>query len=437
MASDPAVILELAKAAAREIDLSAAIRKLVETNDPATLLAFETALEDAKANLPPPDTDKIPEELRILLHDALRAMDEGKAVNGEFERLSEAIGNLSKAKDAAISNTEPVSVAEFFPTVETSVDYLIEPILIRTGLTELHGEPKSGKSCFSLLLAICAATGHAIPGEFITLTGTRNVLYLAFEDGPRRLKRRTLDYLTGLGISDYPANLILWSKPDIDVGTPGGVSALRAAMVKFKIDITVIDTLSHVHRAEENDAGQMKTVMATLTRLARQTNSGIIYVHHSGKGSGAGEKARSAVYKGRGSSAIVAAADVVLDWGRPENNITQCEFISKDDDGQTWDVHYEPFDEGVRWNMTAQERTKRETKGSSLEIVKALIELESANPKGVSPLSIGERAGYSKRQTQRLLDSLVEQRKIGFYTTKNKTKLYKIVPHDPSTIVGP
>src|SRR6185295_5732492 len=288
--------------------------------------------------------------------------------------------------------------------------------------TQLHGEPKSGKSCLSLYLAIVAATGAEVPGEFITCPEQVPVLYLAFEDGPRRLKRRILDYMAGLDMPDcYPPEFRVWIKPDIDVATPQGQSVLIEAIRESKAKLTVLDTISHVHKAEENSSSEMKTVMSSLAKIARDTSCAIIYVHHSNKGKG--DSAQSAIYKGRGSSAIVAAADVVLDWGRPENNITKCEMISKDDDGKKWNFHYQTTSNGISWRMSIQDMEA--IAGTDFKVLEALKNLCQQFPEGIVANQLANVTGLSKQYCGKALARLAKKGDAFVADGKNRSKIYR------------
>jgi len=321
-----------------------------------------------------------------------------------------------------LTGSKPQLVENYLPDIEESVDYVIEPVAIAGGLTQLHGEPKSGKSCLSLYLGLVAATGADVPGEFITCASPVPVLYLAFEDGPRRLKRRILDYMAGLDMPGcYPPEFRLWIKPDMDVATSEGQYVLIEAIKESKSKLVVIDTISHVHKAEENSSSEMKTVMSALSRVARETNSAVMYVHHSNKATG--DSAKSAIYKGRGSSAIVAAADVVLDWGRPENNVTKCELISKDDDGQKWNFHYQTLSEGISWKMSIQD--KESIAPTDFKILEALRNICLEHQEGIIASQLAQVTGLSKQACGRGLERLAKKGDALFVLGKNRSKIYR------------
>lgn len=87
-------------------------------------------------------------------------------------------------------------MAQKFPPLNELV-----PGLITSGLVLLVASPKIGKSWLMLSLSYAAATGSAVLG--CLPVGQRPVLYMALEDGPRRLQNRLLR----LGYTDAPDNL--------------------------------------------------------------------------------------------------------------------------------------------------------------------------------------------------------------------------------------
>jgi hypothetical protein len=376
----------------------------------------------------------------------------GESIDGEVAQLQEearrgASGPMEPKPEVdfqAVSGAPVQTAATCLSHVEESIDYVIEPILTTACLTQLHGEPKMGKSCAGLYIAICAATGMSPGGpDPLEITARKSipVLFITFEDGPRRIKRRIIDYMAGLGFdSCYPPEFYLWFKPDLDLGTPAGVDCMMAALKSTKAKLLVLDTISHLHRAEENDAGEMKLVMANLAKIARDAACAVLYLHHSGKET----KGRSDIYRGRGSSAIVAAADVVLNWGNPECDITKCGFTSKDDESRGWLFHYIRIPEGVRWEVHPQEpKDRSKTKASRTEddAASVLSMLKTiAFKEGVIKIPgrdinhIMADQGLSKLHVNRALHLLVEQNLISSTPQgKGKTTVFEVLNNVQTT----
>ena len=347
----------------------------------------------------------------------------------QLEKILHAPPDFKKITGAAIQLAE-----EFLPHVEETVDYVLDPLATISCLTQLHGEPKSGKSCVAAYLAICAAKGVNPGGEEIETVSKAGcpVLFVTFEDGPRRLKRRIIDYMAGLGFGDcYPPNFHLWFKPDIDIGVAGGVATMMQALESTKARILVLDTISHMHRADENDASQMKIVMANLAKIARDANCAIMYLHHSAKAT----EGKSDIYRGRGSSAIVAAADVVLNWNNPVDDVTKCGFVSKDDESRSWMFHYIRTNDGVRWEIKPEEESKKtrnrmDCKKSTLESMKSIALSGTVEASGGSIAKIMADQGFSRSSTYKALAALVEEKQVSATPSGNgKATMYRVQIH--------
>ncbi len=85
--------------------------------------------------------------------------------------------------------------------------------------------------------------------------------------------------------------------------------------------LVVVDTLSkwaNLKRKEENDAGAMGKAMLPLQELAQEHDLAVIALMHQGKGSSEDDD-EDISDVGRGSSAIVGDADIVLHLKRPRH----------------------------------------------------------------------------------------------------------------------
>lgn len=156
----------------------------------------------------------------------------------------------------------------------------IVPTIIPEGLTILGGKPKIGKSWLVLDIGIQVARGGMLLGQPITESG--KVLYLALEDGERRLKDRIAKLLDR---QPSPSNLLLadagvgWQKLD-----RGGLDQLEASLrCHPDTKLVIIDTLQRIkpsgkrhQNAYENDYN----AIGGLHAFAIKHHIGIILVHH-------------------------------------------------------------------------------------------------------------------------------------------------------------
>lgn len=307
------------------------------------------------------------------------------------------------------------------------IDYIIEPLASVGNLTELQGEPKAGKSCFALYCAISAAAGVWTSDRF-SVPKARRVLFITYEDGLRRIKNRLEQYLNGLQASGAPPNLTIYTHqnaPSLRLETAVGRARLTKVIEKYKAEYTVLDTLSHLHAGDENSKEKMQPVMDALKNTARDTNSSIMAVHHTGKPPSNGD-GRSQVYRGRGSSVIAAAADVILDWGKREGNVTSCALFSKDDDTDNFSVIYKPDDEknSVVWSLEDAE-PEGERDANRLRIVQTMQELSKTAPEGVSQQIIIDTSGLTLNTVKSHLAGLQNEGRV-YMILKGQRKIWKL-----------
>jgi len=111
----------------------------------------------------------------------------GHELNGDIEELEEASRAAAGTKSSIKINQ--ITAKELVAQVAIEIDYIIQPFVSMGSLTILQGEPKGGKSCFALLVAICAAVGVWPCGRF-SATKPRKTVFLSWEDGPRRIRSR-------------------------------------------------------------------------------------------------------------------------------------------------------------------------------------------------------------------------------------------------------
>jgi len=185
--------------------------------------------------------------------------------------------------------------------------FLVEGLVADQSLTILGGVQKAGKSWMSIQLAQAVAGGDSFLGRATTFGP---VAYLALEDGVRRLQDRLMKQHSPRGLP------ITWYTrfPKLD-----GADGMRAFcdIAAEKPRLIVVDTLAAAKtgRTDEQASGPMADMFNALREIAQQQGVAILVVHHHGK-TVSGDPAHDL----RGSSAIGAAADVLLGLYRVRRN---------------------------------------------------------------------------------------------------------------------
>jgi hypothetical protein len=179
------------------------------------------------------------------------------------------------------------------------------PGLLQEGLTILAGAPKLGKSRLMLAMAVAIASGGKALGTIDVEQG--DVLYLALEDGRRRIQRRIAQLLEP-GVNFPHALHIGEDCPRLD---DGGVEAIAAWLDAHPhTRLVIIDTFKRVRpreRAGVSTYGQDYDALAPLQTLAQERGVAIVVVHHTRK-----QGAEDPLDLISGSTGLTGSADAAL-----------------------------------------------------------------------------------------------------------------------------
>jgi RecA-family ATPase len=185
------------------------------------------------------------------------------------------------------------------------------PGFIPEGATLLVSRPKLGKSWFVLDLCIAIAAGSTTLGALQPATG--DVLYLALEDGARRLQRRMAALLRHADA--WPSRLALatqWNSANA-----GGLDDIRAWCLSVPKPVAVvIDTLERFrgrHGIQNSSHHFYYDAVAQLQRIAIEHGISVIIVHHERKAS-----ANDPFDTIAGTLGLTGAADTMLILKREE-----------------------------------------------------------------------------------------------------------------------
>ena len=184
---------------------------------------------------------------------------------------------------------------EFPPLV-----FLVDGVLAKGHLAMLGGRPKAGKSWFLLQLAQAIDGGLPFLG-YDTRRG--RVLYVALEDGARRVHRRC--HL--IKWKPTPGAAVLLSIAYLDGQGDLGPGLTQIEQLAPDYDLIMVDTLISAvsPRAKENDNNLMGSIQNELARIAHANDTAILINHHTTKGT-----AEDVFGMLRGAGAIRGAYDV-------------------------------------------------------------------------------------------------------------------------------
>lgn len=208
-----------------------------------------------------------------------------------------------------------ITAAELQTKIFPSVNFVL-PGLVPEGATLLVSRPKLGKSWMVLELAIATATGGFTLGTLKPFKG--DVLYLALEDGERRLQSRMTKILPSFS-GTWPKNLTFateWPRQDQD----GLVHVENWIKGQKNPRLVIVDTLAQFRpRASRNETlySADYAAVAGLQKLASTYNIAGLIVHHDRKA-----EADDPFDTVSGSLGITGAADTILILKRRSGGVT-------------------------------------------------------------------------------------------------------------------
>ncbi len=161
-------------------------------------------------------------------------------------------------------------------TVEFPPLAWVVPDLLPAGLIILAGRPKLGKSFLALQIAQAVGIGSTVLGQTARHGA---VLYLAHEDGPRRLQGRA----RAQGWSPEAQVDFYTTWPDL---LDGGLARLEEAIVAEEYVLVIVATVSRAVTFRQNDVEDSTWVFSQLQKLAMHHDCAILLIDHHRKGSG-------------------------------------------------------------------------------------------------------------------------------------------------------
>jgi len=187
------------------------------------------------------------------------------------------------------------------------INYVV-PQYLPEGVTLLIGRPKIGKSWLALDLAVACASDRFVLGELKPQHG--DVLYLALEDGKRRLQRR-LDKLLSPFANAWPKRLTLAQAGEWRRADQGGLAHVEAwCGLAAKPILVVIDTLARFRKpvsGKQQFYAADTEEIASLQQIAIKYGTAILVLHHDRKA-----EADDPFDTVSGTLGLTGAADTIL-----------------------------------------------------------------------------------------------------------------------------
>lgn len=319
-------------------------------------------------------------------HGGLKAAAQALAAQGY---ASTPIPGPAAAPAALITPDTAFTAAELMQRALPPVRWAVEG-LIAEGFTIFGGRPKIGKSWLTLHIALAVATATPALGSIDVLGGP--VLYLGFEDTPRRMQKR-LGLLIGDGRPDLTRLHIRLRWPAV---AAGGVALIADWIAAHRPRLVVVDTLQKLrgHRQRNDDAyASDYAFVGQLQELAGDTHTAIIGNHHTSKA-----ERVDPVDEISGTLGLSGAADTIIVFKRQRGDVEGTLFVTgRDIDEErevaiTADVHNRIFETHGSANDRRVSNERRD-----------VLALLTRHPAGLRPRDVADLLGRPPGPVRALL----------------------------------
>jgi hypothetical protein len=213
--------------------------------------------------------------------------------------------------------TLPVCRAACLAEKPESHRWLIEGLWADEAVGIVGGQPKCGKSFLALDLAVAVASGVPALRRF-PVPRPGPVLLFAAEDPLHVVRERLEAIAKAAGVDFDPLDVHVITQPTLRLDLDPDRERLRQTVAALRPRLLVLDPLVRLHRIDENAAGEVAPLLASLRTLQRQLHTAVLVVHHARKG---GDRRRPGQAL-RGSSELHAWGDSNLYLHRSYEDIT-------------------------------------------------------------------------------------------------------------------
>jgi DnaB-like helicase N terminal domain/AAA domain len=339
-----------------------------------------------------------------------RAVDHAQAVLADVATAT-SNGAVGPRLLAALRDGAWLDAQEFPPLAYTV------PGIIPEGLVLLVGPPKIGKSWFVLIISLGVASGGRVLGLEVP---KRPVLYLALEDGDRRIQDRCRKLLRGDPIP-----------PEFEYLTtvePGRIlDAIATWLTRHagRSPLVVLDTLGKVMPPAllgESSYQRDYRIGTALKRIADQRPGMTLLVNHHDRKAGAEDFIDSV----SGTHGLAGAADTVVVLTRPRQEEGGLLKVTGRDVAEG--EYAVRFLAGSAWTLDGHDLAAAARRARDAQVTAGLgdqstevVELVGKHPEGIAPTQVAAALGMTPKTAQVYLSRAlaagrVSRPKRGLYT---------------------
>ncbi len=163
--------------------------------------------------------------------------------------------------------------------------WLVEGLWSEQAVGIVGGEPKCGKSFLALDLAVAVASGTKALRRFPVKTPGPVLLYAA-EDALPIVRERLEGIARAAGVTLTTLDIHVITEAALRLDTARDRERLHDTVAMVQPRLLVLDPFVRLHRIDENTAGEVVPILASLRELQRAHQTAVVLVHHSRKGAG-------------------------------------------------------------------------------------------------------------------------------------------------------
>jgi RecA-family ATPase len=177
------------------------------------------------------------------------------------------------------------------------IEYVINDLITNSSLNVFYGEAGSKKTYVTISMAVAVVNGDDWLGFS---TKKSPVIFIDEESGEKRFTRRLSEVMKG---TDHVATekLFYVSLAGFKLDNKEDIKTIESQINRTESKLIIIDALADIMDGDENSKKDVQPIMNALRKIADNTNSAIVLIHHSNKSGGY-----------RGSSAIKASSDLMI-----------------------------------------------------------------------------------------------------------------------------
>jgi RecA-family ATPase len=186
---------------------------------------------------------------------------------------------------------------EYAMQPQPPIDYLIKDLITNSSLNVFYGEAGSKKTYSALSMAVAVANGK----DWLGFTTKKSVvLFIDEESGEKRFSRRLNEVIKGSN-TESTGQLYYICLAGFKLDNKEDVRTIESEIDRLDAKLVIFDALADIMDGDENSKKDVQPIMNNLRKMADNTDSSIVLIHHANKSGGY-----------RGSSAIKASSDLMV-----------------------------------------------------------------------------------------------------------------------------